>query len=132
VTTTTLSALEAALRRSWSLETCAPEDRPQWSPANPARGQCGVTALVLHDHLGGELVLGEVHVDGVRVDHHWWNALPGGEQVDLTHEQFAPHEVVVGGRVLARPPHLTRLHEEYALLRDRVRAVLSADAAAGR
>jgi hypothetical protein len=46
---------------------------------------------VVHDRLGGELVRGEVHVDGERVDFHWWNRLPDGSEVDLTREQFAPH-----------------------------------------
>ncbi|WP_434533255.1 YunG family protein [Amycolatopsis carbonis] len=41
----TLTGIERAIRRSWSEDTCAPEDRIGWQPGNPARGQCGVTAL---------------------------------------------------------------------------------------
>ncbi len=120
-----LTDIEQALRSSWSAETCTPEYRDRWSPDNPARDQCGVTAMVLNDLLGGELVRGEVWVDGVRTDFHWWNRLGMGVEVDLTREQFGPEEVVVGGEVVVRPPgELPRLQEEYALLRDRVAAKL--------
>ncbi|EST21265.1 hypothetical protein N566_27605 [Streptomycetaceae bacterium MP113-05] len=78
--------------------------------------------MVLNDLLGGELVRGEVHVDSQRVDYHWWNRLGTGTEIDLTREQFEPHEVVTGGIVVPRPPvtELRRLREEYELLRDRV------------
>ncbi|MFE3387869.1 YunG family protein [Streptomyces anulatus] len=117
-----LTDIEQALRDSWSAETCTPEYRDRWTPDNPARDQCGVTAMVLNDLLGGELVRGEVHVDGVRTDFHWWNRLGTGVEIDLTREQFGPEEVVVGGDVIARPPvsEWRRLQEEYAILRDRV------------
>lgn len=120
-----LTDIEQALRSSWSAETCTPEYRDRWTPDNPARDQCGVTAMVLNDLLGGELVRGEVRVDGVRTDFHWWNRLGMGVEIDLTREQFGAEEVVVGGEVVVRPPgELPRLQEEYALLRDRVAAKL--------
>ncbi len=117
-----LTDIEQAVRSSWSAETCTPEYRDRWSPDNPARDQCGVTAMVLNDLLGGELIRGEVHVDGVRTDFHWWNRLGMGVEIDLTREQFAPEEIVVGGDVIVRPPvtEWRRLREEYELLRDRV------------
>ncbi|MEI7030915.1 YunG family protein [Streptomyces pratensis] len=117
-----LTDIERALRSSWSAETCTPEYRARWSPDNPARDQCGVTAMVLNDLLGGELIRGEVHVGGVRTDYHWWNRLGAGVEIDLTREQFGPEEVVTGGVVIARPPvaEWRRLREEYALLRARV------------
>ncbi|MGW6285595.1 YunG family protein [Streptomyces sp. NPDC055107] len=117
-----LSDIERAIRDSWSAETCTPEYRDRWTPDNPARDQCGVTAMVLNDLLGGELIRGEVHVDGVRTDFHWWNRLGPGVDVDLTREQFGPEEAVVGGDVIVRPPvgEWRRLQEEYAILRDRV------------
>ncbi|MFJ1800081.1 hypothetical protein [Streptomyces sp. NPDC088180] len=117
-----LSDIEQAIRDSWSAETCTPEYRDRWTPDNPARDQCGVTAMVLNDLLGGELIRGEVHVDGVRTDFHWWNRLGPGVDVDLTREQFGPEEAVVGGDVIVRPPvgEWRRLQEEYAILRDRV------------
>ncbi|MER7724835.1 hypothetical protein [Streptomyces sp. NPDC096323] len=115
-----LAGIEAAVRSSWGVDTTTPEYRPHWTPDNPARDQCGVTALVVHDLLGGELIRGEVHVDGVRTDYHWWNRLGPGTDIDLTREQFAPEEIVSGGTVISRPPQIARLREEYELLRGRV------------
>ncbi|MFF4403177.1 hypothetical protein ACFY2W_26650 [Streptomyces sp. NPDC001262] len=117
-----LTDIEQAVRSSWSAETCTPEFRSRWSPDNPARDQCGVTAMMLHDLLGGELIRGEVLVEGRRVDYHWWNRLGTGIEIDLTREQFGPEEIVTGGVVIPRPPatEWCRLREEYELLRDRV------------
>jgi hypothetical protein len=117
-----LTDIERAVRDSWGADTSTPEFRSQWSPDNPRRDRCGVTALVINDLLGGDLVRGEVHVDGERVDFHWWNRLGLGVEVDLTREQFRPEEIVVDGVVIARPPTIHRLCEEYELLRERVSA----------
>lgn len=78
--------------------------------------------MVLNDLLGGQLIRGEVHVNGERVDYHWWNRLGLGIEVDLTREQFGPEETVTDGMVIPRPPvtEWRRLREEYELLRDRV------------
>ena len=67
-----LAEIRSALRTAWGPDTCAPEDIPDWSEANPARGQCANTALIVHDFFGGVLMQGEVMVDGTRVDFHWW------------------------------------------------------------
>lgn len=117
-----LTDIERAVRSSWSAETCPPESRPCWTKDNPARDQCGVTAMVLNDLLGGELIRGEVHVEGERVDYHWWNRLGMGIEIDLTREQFRPGEIVTEGIVIPRRPvtEWRRLREEYELLRDRV------------
>ena len=67
-----------ALSYSWSLKTSG-----QWSPLNPARGQCNVTALLLNELFGGEILktpLPEGDRFYIRV---------GGERVDLTDSQFA-------------------------------------------
>jgi hypothetical protein len=68
-----LTDIERAVRDSWGDDTSTPEFRSRWSQDNRARDQCGVTALVVNDLLGGDLVRGEVHVDGERADFHWWN-----------------------------------------------------------
>lgn len=82
------SDLEAAIRASWAEDSCDPVDLP-WPPDNPARGQCGVTALVIQDHIGGELLMATVlNPDGSHQGVHYWNRLPDGTEVDLTREQF--------------------------------------------
>ncbi|MEV4684387.1 alpha/beta hydrolase [Streptomyces kurssanovii] len=123
----TLTGIENALRASWAADTCSPDDleRAGWSADNPAWGHCDITALVVHDLLGGELVVGEVHLAGEPQGFHWWNRLPGGFEVDLTREQFRVGQTVTAGRTVQRPAGRTRRRwEEYELLRDRVAARL--------
>ncbi|MEV0254468.1 hypothetical protein AB0H82_09385 [Streptomyces sp. NPDC050732] len=115
-----LADIEAALRDSWGADTADPRSGETWSQDNPERDQCGVTALVLNDLLGGELILGEVHVDGERTGYHWWNRLALGVEIDLTRGQFLPGETVVGGTAVTRPPEIRHCREEYELLRARV------------
>lgn len=55
--------------------------------------QCGVTAM-LNDLLGGELMRGEVMVNGDHEDYHWWNRIPAGVEIDLTRKQFGPDQVL--------------------------------------
>ncbi len=126
----TLDGLEAAIRAAWSLDTCDPSDAAEWTPANPARGQCAVTALVVHDLLGGQLLEAEVHhADGSARGFHYWNRLAGLD-VDLTSDQFTDREVVGEPHLverLASAPWLA--HDQYLILRDRVRAALGLPAA---
>ena len=123
----TLADVERAVRVSWGADTCDPVDRADWHPGNPSRGQCGVTALVLHDLFGGELVLGEVRVAGERTGVHWWNRFGAGIDVDLTRDQFRPDEEIVGAEVIQRPAGPpNRCRAEYELLRERVLRVATA------
>ncbi|WP_189331272.1 YunG family protein [Actinoplanes ianthinogenes] len=131
---TDVDRIGPVLRSAWGRDTCDPHDLADWTPANPARGQCGVTALVVRELLGGELVLGEVFVGEDKVGHHYWNRLPDGREVDFTADQFRPDEVVTGGRVQEVPPGAPqRCRGQYQLLRERVFAQLGEgrEAAAG-
>jgi hypothetical protein len=65
------------LRRSWSIETSS-----RWQPGNPASGQCGVTALVVHDTFGGEIL--KTDVNGAW---HFYNLIDG-RRADFTMSQF--------------------------------------------
>ena len=123
---TSLTVIETAIRAAWSADTCDPVDLPDWTPDNPSRGQCGVTALALHDLLGGQLLLADViRSDGSRQGVHWWNKLSGGIEVDLTRTQFGPDEHVQTPRAVDRPPgEPARLRPQYRLLRSRVQAAL--------
>jgi hypothetical protein len=114
--------IEAAVRAAWARDTCDPVDADDWSLANPARGQCGTTALTINDLLGGELLLAEVlHADGSRQGVHWWNRLPDGTEIDLTREQFTSHEVIQQPRAMPRPSEPPkRAAEQYLTLKHRV------------
>lgn len=122
-----IGATSRAVRGAWSRETCDPADVASWSPDNPARGQCGPTALVVHDLHGGELVLAEVHwPDGSPQGFHYWNVLPDGRHLDLTADQFRDGEVVGPGRRVVRPQAVPRrCASQYLLLRQRVLAAVS-------
>lgn len=119
--------LEAAIRASWAEDSCDPVDLP-WSPGNAARGQCGVTALVIQDHIGGELLMATVlNPDGTRQGVHYWNRLPDGTEVDLTREQFIFGEQIQDDAIIQDRPgdEAGRTLLQYHALRDRVAAALA-------
>lgn len=124
-----LREVEEAFRSAWCRETCGESDLEDWSPQNPSRGQCGVTALTLHDLFGGDLLLAEVHYpDGSVQGYHFWNRFSGGLEVDLTREQFDATEVVQEPRVFARPPEPPRRGlEQYLRLQASVFKVLGVE-----
>jgi len=124
-----LGTVEAVIRANWSIETCDPIDVPNWSAANPASGQCAVTALVVRDLLGGQLLEAEVlRPDGSRQGFHYWNRLPGFD-LDLTREQFIEGETVQPPIEVEGPPQVSWVVDtQYALFRRRVYAALGLEA----
>ncbi|HEX9067014.1 MAG TPA: hypothetical protein VF843_18025 [Streptosporangiaceae bacterium] len=105
-------ALTSAIRECWTAATSA---YSSWSPARPSLGQCAVSALVIQDYLGGDLIRAE------NAGHsHYWNVV-GGEVIDITRDQFSCWDPVgESGRsreyVLSFPDTVRR----YQLLRDAV------------
>lgn len=120
----TLQETEAAIRAAWGRETS--DDPDEWSEENRARGQCAVTALLVRELLGGEILVANVLREGRRVERHAWNRLASGLMLDLTREQFVKGERF--GTPHAEEPVLThRNPERYAALRARVRRALELD-----
>ncbi len=76
-----LKSLDSTLQRSWSKETCYPLDQKDWTPENPAFGQCAITALIVQDYFDGELLYCKRY-------YHYWNRLPDNREIDLSHSQF--------------------------------------------
>ncbi|WP_411335073.1 hypothetical protein ACK1LH_06335 [Metabacillus indicus] len=72
-----LKLLRCALLNSWSLKSSS-----KWTPENPAKGQCGVTALVVHDLLGGE-----IRKTFAAEGWHFYNEIDSA-RVDFTASQF--------------------------------------------
>ena len=70
------------LLNAWSIDTCAPRLRPDWSENNPTLGQCSITAFLAQDIFGGE-VYGVKTGSGI----HCYNVV-NGISFDLTSEQF--------------------------------------------
>ena len=69
--------LENWLKAAWSRETSS-----KWSLENPAKGQCSVTALVVQDLLGGDILKTQT-TDGL----HFYNFIDG-TRWDFTSSQF--------------------------------------------
>ena len=118
----TLREIEGAVRAAWSPETAyASAEYLARAPERPGRGQCGTTALVVHDLLGGELLVAPVQGPGGLDGVHYWNRLADGD-VDLTRDQFTTDELVLEPRTVPRQP-LPRpepARAAYLLLRERV------------
>jgi hypothetical protein len=112
-----LGDIEAAVRAAWSRETA--EDPDLWSDDNPASEHCGVTALVVRELLGGEILIAGTVRDGRRVARHAWNLLPSGLQLDLTREQFRSGEEFEKP-VVGEPLVSARYPERFELFRRRV------------
>jgi hypothetical protein len=119
----TLSDLQQAVETSFARDTCSFDDLNEWSESNRSRGHCAVTSLVLHDIFGGKLLCAEVHVGGVRTGYHWWNQI-SAVQIDLTRQQFHPHEVVGEPWLVERPTGHHAYVDQYLVFRSRVFAVL--------
>jgi hypothetical protein len=66
------------LRKSWSLATAC-----QWTEKNPAAGQCNVTALLVHELFGGELLKTRLPEGD-----HFYNRIDG-QRYDFTESQFS-------------------------------------------
>lgn len=61
---------------AWGKHTSS--DPEGWSRRDPGRGQDDVTALVIHDYAGGEILYGEIHGQP-----HYWNLVDNGVELDL-------------------------------------------------
>ncbi len=68
-----------AIRQAWGGDTCA---HPDWNSQRPEDGQCAVTALIVQDLFGGELL--RTIANG---ESHYYNSIDG-QIVDLTRAQF--------------------------------------------
>lgn len=69
--------IQSALYSCWS-----PNSSSLWTPTNPAKGQCSVTALVIHSLFGGKIV--KTVVGGAN---HFYNRI-NERYYDLTSCQF--------------------------------------------
>ncbi len=67
-----------ALLSSWSLQSSS-----KWREENPAKGQCGVTALVVNDLVGAE-----IRKTKLNEGWHYYNFIDG-ERYDFTASQFS-------------------------------------------
>ncbi|MBD3922936.1 hypothetical protein H8B09_29785 [Paenibacillus sp. PR3] len=102
-------ALLEILLDSWSLRSSS-----KWTLNNPARGQCGVTALVIHDLIGGRIV--KTHIGE---GWHFYNDIDN-QRYDFTESQFSKtiiYEDLLSNREEAL---LDTNQEQYEYLHQRV------------
>lgn len=106
----------------WDADTSA---YPAWMRSRPSKGQCAVTAAVVQDVLGGEVMRAVVDRDS-----HYWNVVTTDDgqrvELDLTRDQFPvwmPTEVSLSTRERIMGAEATVAR--YELLRSRLVTVTS-------
>lgn len=124
-----LSDLERVLRKSWSRETAyRPEE---WSEANPSSGQCAITALIVNDYFGGDIVWAEAVLPNGEKISHFFNRI-NDKEVDLTRSQFPEGTIIPRGVEKKKDFASTRDYllsyedkgSRYAVLKEKVRKYL--------
>lgn len=111
--------LREVLEQCWDRDTSATPSR--WRRDRPSIGQCAITALLIQDCWGGELLRVMNHGES-----HYFNRLSDGTEVDLTRDQFddwSPTQPEVRSRdyVLSFEQTVRR----YTILLERIDVVLS-------
>ena len=76
--------LFAAIDGSWSAETSSSRE---WSRENRSLGQCAVTACVIQDYLGGDILNTVATLPDGTTDSHYYNSIDD-EEIDRTRGQF--------------------------------------------
>jgi hypothetical protein len=128
VKTYALEEVTRAIVSSWSRETCHARDEyiDRGRPGDRSRGQCGTTALVIHDWCGGDVLVADLFVGGCVDGVHYWNRLPDGVDLDLTIGQLLDGETIgtpmAVDRVQGAIPMKGR--KPYELLSERVKSCL--------
>lgn len=111
-----------ALNASWSKDTAYRKDAENWSPDNPALGQCAITALLFNELYGGTIYSG-VADNGVV---HYWNRKNGIKR-DFTKQQFKERLKFNNIKKWDREELLStgNVRERYGILRERVLKIIS-------
>lgn len=108
-----INDLHKILIKAWNKETCYEPQQEQWSLNNPALGQCYITALIVNDYFGGEIIKGKLS-NGIN---HYWNLIDGKE-IDLTKSQFNEEPNISFRKIFSRN-QLTENYR-YTLLKKKI------------
>jgi hypothetical protein len=111
-----IEKLKQALLNSWSIESSS-----KWSSDNPAKGQCGVTALVINDLLGGEIRKTKLS-DGW----HFYNII-NNKRYDFTATQFKDEIDYIDVASNREDAFYDTNRNQYAYLKQRVLNYLEKD-----
>lgn len=93
-----------AIKKAWSKDTAASTTPPD---APSVVGQCAVTALLVQDWYGGDILRAVIRrfneeCECVGQESHYWNRIPGMGEVDLTREQYPGDLQIPRGEVVPR------------------------------
>ena len=119
-----------ALHSAWCRETASPTSACEARSVGDPRGQCAVTALLIQDLLGGDIMRAEVQdYTGTVFGSNYWNLIPGMGWIDMTRTQFADSFLMANAEVVQRARLLesagavaARTPERYRLLKERYAA----------
>ncbi len=116
------STFAVALAQSWGKDTAYRKDAENWTPDNPALGQCAITALLFNELYGGSIYSG-IADNGVV---HYWNRKNGIKR-DFTKQQFKDRLKFKKIKKWDREELLStgNVRERYTILRERVLKALN-------
>lgn len=108
-----LNILREKLEQCW-------DEKTSFCKNNDSRGQCYVTALLLKDLFGGDVMHGYVELNE-KNEHHFWNRINGLE-IDLTSDQYGGDGInpVTDGGIYRR---LNFKNKRFLLLKERFYAI---------
>lgn len=89
-----IEELQDKLKNAWCAETSYYSEK--WDSSNAAYGQCAVTALIVNDYFGGDIVWAEVDLPSGEKESHYFNLIDDKE-IDLTGSQFPIGTIVPKG-----------------------------------
>jgi hypothetical protein len=118
----TIKELSYALLNSWGADTAT---KGIWKEEIPDLNQCAITALVVQDYFGGDLLRCPLN-DG---DSHYWNNTKAHGELDLTFTQFAytKQRKMVGTPIIREREYVLSFPDtlkRYEILSERVKEYL--------
>lgn len=119
-----LKTLSFALLNSWGADTA----KGEWREDIPSLNQCAVTALIVQDYFGGDLLRCPLN-DG---DSHYWNRTDYFGELDLTFQQFAytKQQDIMGETIVRNREYVLSFPDtkkRYEILKERVGNCLNGD-----
>lgn len=127
-----LQKVISAVRASWDADTSSVKD--EWTPENPARGQCVPSSLVIQDFQGGDIARVIVIGEGVS-ESHYYNEISSTDDLDLTGSQYRRQVVMVPNPADLKAENVSTTREylmknpktlaRYVLLKSRVAELLA-------
>lgn len=117
----TIDILLSALEKSWIKETAYKTDQENWSVDRKETGQCTVTAILVYDYFGGQIIRGYSKKYNL---YHYWNVI-NGQKYDLTFNQFNGEKDDISFVNLVRKEKkdllkINNVRQRYELLKQRV------------